>query len=320
METQIKNEEKTKKQKKKNVLKETKESDELSKTQKQKIEKKTNKKMAKAVNVIQHHEKKSIEQLFTTKISNYLWVYHFGNGDEDDQIGLYKHFSQFGPCKVYVFPGISYGYLEFENIENINFDIINNLENKKEKKTIITNNEEKIENQENNIKEEINELIINNKDQDKIENINEQNTNNNETTTKDKSNKKEKFIQHKPAFKANAHNVVFPNGERTIFTFFTYIKLENVVINKESTFPNANYKVDIKGLYVIDDFITEEEEDKLIKIIDDQKWNKLSNRRVQHYGYEFIYGSNNINKNNKVGELPEFLDFVMESNNYNLYY
>jgi alkylated DNA repair protein alkB family protein 8 len=57
---------------------------------------------------------------------------------------------------------------------------------------------------------------------------------------------------------------------------------------------------------VIDDFITSEEEQTLIENIDKQEWNKLSHRRVQHYGYEFIYGANNINKNNKIGPIPEF--------------
>mmetsp|Transcript_35477 Transcript_35477/g.41041 ORF Transcript_35477/g.41041 Transcript_35477/m.41041 type:complete len:119 (+) Transcript_35477:502-858(+) len=28
------------------------------------------------------------------------------------------------------------------------------------------------------------------------------------------------------------------------------------------------------------------------------------NRRVQHYGYEFVYGANNVNKSDKIREMP----------------
>ena len=33
-----------------------------------------------------------------------------------------------------------------------------------------------------------------------------------------------------------------------------------------------------------------------MQFIDSQPWLKLANRRVQHYGYEFLYGINTVNK------------------------
>jgi len=36
----------------------------------------------------------------------------------------------------------------------------------------------------------------------------------------------------------------------------------------------------IKGLYVFNDFITEDEQEKMLTEIDKQKWTKLMNRRV----------------------------------------
>jgi len=36
----------------------------------------------------------------------------------------------------------------------------------------------------------------------------------------------------------------------------------------------------IKGLYVFDEFITKDEEDKMLLEIDTNKWTKLMNRRV----------------------------------------
>lgn len=35
---------------------------------------------------------------------------------------------------------------------------------------------------------------------------------------------------------------------------------------------------------------------------------KLKKRRVQHYGYEFIYGKNSVNPDNKLESLPEWLE------------
>ena len=55
----------------------------------------------------------------------------------------------------------------------------------------------------------------------------------------------------------------------------------------------------ISGLYVYDDFITEAEEAKLVEDIDSQPWIKLLNRRVQHYGYEFKYGTNDVDLSQK---------------------
>lgn len=67
----------------------------------------------------------------------------------------------------------------------------------------------------------------------------------------------------------------------------------------------------IPGLYVYDDFISEEEEKELVKQIDAHEWNKLLNRRVQHYGYEFIYGMNSVDKNKKMGDMPDFCNFLL---------
>ena len=48
-----------------------------------------------------------------------LLVAHFGNGDEDDQNLIIRYCSQFGEIsKVTIFPGISYGHLEFKEVES----------------------------------------------------------------------------------------------------------------------------------------------------------------------------------------------------------
>jgi alkylated DNA repair protein alkB family protein 8 len=221
--------------------------------EKAKTEKKLNKKLAKALNVILLHEKNSIENLFSEEPSTNLWIYHFGNGDEDDQVNIRKYFNEkFGPCTVYIFPGICYGFIKFDDLKNA---------------------------------EKVKKIVD-----------------------------KEKFNYSQ--IKGNSHSIKFGNGERIVFTFYSKIELNGVVQNNEEAFPIAQYKSDVPGLYLIDDFLNEDEEKKLVEAIDSNEWNKLSNRRVQHYGYEFLYGANSINKNNKIGELPNFCDEVMNSIDY----
>ena len=231
-----------------------------------KIDKKTSRKLAKAIHVLNFHEseQESNREIFTSEPTKNIWVYHFGNGDEDDQKVIKNYFSEnFGECKVYMFPGISYGFIEFKDIEVA--------------KKLIPQNENKAN------------FEIKNKS-----------TNPNVNVNLGRKEKENDDIIH------SAHDIKFISGERKLFVFYSKIPLSEVQANSNSTFPIASYKVDVPGLYLIDDFITPEEEKILIKNIDDHEWTKLSNRRVQHYGYEFIYGANNVNKNNKIGELPEF--------------
>jgi alkylated DNA repair protein alkB family protein 8 len=219
---------------------------------KMKYDKKLNKKLAKAINVILFHEGGKIPNIFSDNSSRNIWIYHFGNGDEEDQLALRNYLtSNFGSCRVYIFPGISYGFAEFDNLADA-------------------------------------EKVM--KHQDKL-----------------------KIDFNTQSIKGNAHTIRFNNEEKIVFTFYSKVELAEVCQNNISTFPIANYKVDIPGLYVIDNFITEEEEKELVDEIEKQTWNKLSNRRVQHYGYEFLYGVNSINKEKKIGELPDFCNNLMKS-------
>ena len=51
----------------------------------------------------------------------------------------------------------------------------------------------------------------------------------------------------------------------------------------------------------------------MLSLIDKEKWVKLLNRRVQHYGYEFKYGTNNVDTKKQIGELPSFCDPIVPS-------
>jgi alkylated DNA repair protein alkB family protein 8 len=208
---------------------------------KQKSEKKSNKKLAKAIHVLKFHEggENMKREIFSKTIQNKLWIYHFGNGDEDDQKSIKEYFTnKFGSnkIKIYIFPGISYGFLEFEDLSVLEKIPISGMIDK--------------------------------------------------------------------TYPFYDFSIDFASGHRKIFAFYSNISLNEVKENNTSTFPIASFHIDIPGLYIMDDFITEEEEKALIESIDLNEWTKLTNRKVQHYGYEFIYGANNVNKKNQIGDLP----------------
>lgn len=208
----------------------------ISKNQKKKTEKKFSKKHAKSINVILFNENKKYEEIISNIPTNNVFVYHYGNGDEDDQIGLMNYFKQ--KCRIHIFPGISYGFIEFESIPN--FELKDNTAS----------------------------IDIN-----------------------------------------------FPQGTRNVLLLYSKVFINEVKLHSNSNFPVAKYTHSIPGLIIIDDFITEEEEKQLIENIDKEEWKKLTNRKVQHYGYEFVYGANNIDKTKKIGPLPDFNINLNKSNN-----
>jgi alkylated DNA repair protein alkB family protein 8 len=241
-----------------------------------KVDKKLTKKLAKGLNVLVFHEQKPVKLLISDVPTINLWIYHFGNGDEDDQNRIKEYFeNNYGHCKVYIFPGISYGFIEMSDLAHA-------------EKVIPINDDITKENN-----KKYNEIKKNAKSQSQIE--------------------KDEDFSH---VLYNSHTLKFENGERTIFSFYSKVSLPEVVQNKESAFPIAHYKVDVPGLYIFDEFITPEEESKLLEEINNREWHKLSSRRVQHYGYEFVYGKNNIDKNKKIGDLPEFFNELMERKFY----
>ncbi|KAG0474287.1 hypothetical protein HPP92_013973 [Vanilla planifolia] len=68
----------------------------------------------------------------------------------------------------------------------------------------------------------------------------------------------------------------------------------------------------IPGIYLLHDFISSEEEQELLSAVDSRPWKNLSKRRVQHYGYEFLYETRNVDSKNFIGELPSFVIPVLE--------
>jgi len=66
----------------------------------------------------------------------------------------------------------------------------------------------------------------------------------------------------------------------------------------------------IPGLKYIPNFVSSEESAELVRQIDACHWSTEIRRRVQQYGYHFIYQTGKLNPN-KLGELPVFCDSMI---------
>ncbi|KAL3688151.1 hypothetical protein R1sor_014460 [Riccia sorocarpa] len=67
----------------------------------------------------------------------------------------------------------------------------------------------------------------------------------------------------------------------------------------------------IPGLVLYPDFVSEVEEQRLLASVDQLSWQVLAKRRVQHYGYEFLYKLRNVDLSQKLGDLPPFVEEVV---------
>jgi alkylated DNA repair protein alkB family protein 8 len=68
----------------------------------------------------------------------------------------------------------------------------------------------------------------------------------------------------------------------------------------------------IPGLYIIPDFVSKYEEQQLLLHIDQQPWQQLSKRRVQHYGYKFEYTQRGVDLNQQVEAMPDWTHTVVQ--------
>ena len=61
----------------------------------------------------------------------------------------------------------------------------------------------------------------------------------------------------------------------------------------------------IQGLNIVHDFITSEEENVYINLLDKMVWDDSMSRRVIHF--EFLYYYHNLNKNQKINKIPKWM-------------
>lgn len=78
----------------------------------------------------------------------------------------------------------------------------------------------------------------------------------------------------------------------------------------------------VPNLIYIENYISDEEHNNLIHLIDKKKWSNELKRRVQHYGYKYNYKAKNINESMKVQNLPNWAEKLgrklVEDGHFNL--
>ncbi|KAH9629067.1 hypothetical protein HF086_011330 [Spodoptera exigua] len=120
------------------------------------------------------------------------------------------------------------------------------------------------------------------------------------------------------AEKGESHSfLVFDTKEDALLFYNTFngkAKADNkgtpLYLNFVETVPNTEIictHENPKGLLLLNDFITQEEEKAFIKLFDwNPESNNLKNRLVKHYGYEFRYGSNDVDLNSPlIDKIPK---------------
>ncbi|XP_020570589.1 alkylated DNA repair protein alkB homolog 8 isoform X2 [Phalaenopsis equestris] len=82
-------------------------------------------------------------------------------------------------------------------------------------------------------------------------------------------------------------------GGRILHIRYSILQLKQKVNDNDSLFVSlVSSELAIPGIHLVHDFITSEEEQELLAAVDSKPWKNLSKRRVQHYGYEFLYEVN----------------------------
>lgn len=72
-------------------------------------------------------------------------------------------------------------------------------------------------------------------------------------------------------------------------------------------------KVWPSGLKLKENFISEEEEEKLLDLtVSDPQTLQLKHRTVKHYGFEFKYGSNKVDRNPLPNAIPEEMEPIIK--------
>ena len=66
--------------------------------------------------------------------------------------------------------------------------------------------------------------------------------------------------------------------------------------------------LEIRGLIYQPEFITEDEERRLLACIDESDWRHPLQRRVQHYGWRYDYTQRKIDESMRLGDLPAWAE------------
>ena len=239
---------------------------------------KLNKKLGQGLATLKKVEKRELEELITAeKTPNFVFM-HFGLGTETDFATVKEFIVGLGidekQFTIDIYPGYAHGFLAFADIEKAEVFL----------KYLKERNQQEFAQPDSNFK-----------NFQRLENL--------------ESNK---------GYFDRTVMLSFEDRERNVFFFSTLLKSSDMVCGggKTNSLPSALKNIDhLKGygLSIIRDVVSEIEEAAMLDHIHAGDWENLSHRRVQHYGYKFIYGANSINPDNKQGELPTWTKIPLKN-------
>ncbi|XP_069825857.1 alkylated DNA repair protein alkB homolog 8 isoform X2 [Dendropsophus ebraccatus] len=107
----------------------------------------------------------------------------------------------------------------------------------------------------------------------------------------------------------NGQNIPSLDGEQMITLYLSFVDKVEVKETSPPALPS--------GLLIVEDIVSPEEELVLLESIhwetDNCNQKSLKHRRVKHYGYEFRYDNNNVDKDQPLpGGLPEFCNVLLD--------
>lgn len=115
------------------------------------------------------------------------------------------------------------------------------------------------------------------------------------------------------AFKALNGNSLLDLGGRTLHLQYSVPLPPQKALGNDSLLVSLSAsELAIPGIYLVKEFITLKEEQKLLAEVDTRPWKRLAKRRVQHYGYEFLYETRNVDLKQFLGELPSFVSAILD--------
>lgn len=258
---------------------------------------KLNKKVGQAISLLTKIEKKSLEELVTEYPScNYLFV-HFGHGTEEDYSTVQSFIFSVGFSEkeflLDIFAGYPYGLLSFNELKDSQL-FSQRLKDAKDSKlkaqygkidsseTFYQTQEERKEKK--NFDESVNQEIFP------------------KTSLK-------KFIDCSISLK-------FGFIERNCLFLPTKLQNEDLLCAHSCTnsLPVATRYVknlESFGLFLVENVVSPSDQDQIIDLLNLHGWENLSHRRVQHFGYQFIYGANSINREDKKTDIPTSIQDVL---------
>ncbi|GJN26538.1 hypothetical protein PR202_gb14475 [Eleusine coracana subsp. coracana] len=123
---------------------------------------------------------------------------------------------------------------------------------------------------------------------------------------------------HEPAAAGGRHGraprapLRWPCGPRPAHTLLGARETQGSLLVPRSQVAVTASELGIPGIYMVEEFLTAAEEQELLAAVDSRPWKSLAKRRVQHYGYEFLYETRNVDSKQFLGELPDFVSTVLQ--------